>query len=63
MQPIKGGEPGKDGLVTFTAPLPFEENLMNGLTIAAVVEGEGPFPNITSVAAKTLYGPGLIEIN
>lgn len=63
MQPIQSGKPGQDGVVTFTSPLPFEKNLMNGLTIAAVVEGEGPFPNITSVAAKTLYGPGLVEIN
>lgn len=62
IQPIKI-KSGNDGVFTFSAPLPFTQNLMNGLTLAAVVEGEGPFPNITSVAAKTLYGPGLIEIN
>lgn len=61
VQPVRGSSNGGD--FRFTAPLPYTKNLMNGLTLAAVVEGEGPFPNITSVAAKTLYGPGLIEIN
>ena len=63
VQPITGGKSGSDGVVKFSSPLPYTKLLMNGLTIAAVVEGPGPFPNITSVAAKTLFGPGLIEIN
>jgi hypothetical protein len=62
VQPIRDAET-KDGVVSFTSELPYNKFLMNGLTIAAVVKGEGPFPNITSVAAETLYGPGLIEIN
>jgi hypothetical protein len=62
VQPISGAST-QNGVVTFSSPLPYTQNLMNGLTIAAVVQGSGPFPNITSVAASTLYGPGLIEIN
>lgn len=64
VQPIKElTAKGGDGKTRFTSPLTYTKNLMNGLTIAAVVEGEGPFPNITSVGAKTLFGPALIEIN
>jgi hypothetical protein len=62
VQPITG-QSGSGGAFTFSAPLPYTKNLMNGLTIAAVVQGQGPFPDIASVVAKTLYGPGLIEIN
>ncbi|KIX98443.1 uncharacterized protein Z520_05744 [Fonsecaea multimorphosa CBS 102226] len=48
--------------VTFSANLPFTENDMFGLTIAAVVEGSGPFATVADVAAATKFGPGLIEI-
>ncbi|KIW80142.1 hypothetical protein Z517_06757 [Fonsecaea pedrosoi CBS 271.37] len=49
--------------VTFSANFPFTENDMFGLTIAAVVEGSGPFATVTDVAAATKFGPGLIEVN
>ena len=52
-----------NGIVTITAQFPYSKFLMNGLTIAAVVEGSGPFNSIVDVTAKTIYGPGLIEVN
>lgn len=48
--------------VTFKAFLPFEKFIMNGLTIAAVTDSAGPFSSANEVAAATLFGPGLIEI-
>ena len=50
------------GRVTFEAFLPFEEFIMNGLTIAVVTNSEGPFASADEVAEATLFGPGLIEI-
>lgn len=49
--------------VTFEALFPFDENLMNGLTIAVVTNSAGPFATADDVAQATLFGPGLIEIN
>jgi len=49
--------------VTFNANFPFTENELNGLTIAAVVNGAGPFANVDAVANATIAGPGLIEVN
>ncbi|CAK3990029.1 Hypothetical predicted protein [Lecanosticta acicola] len=51
------------GKVTFQAFFPGQTNLMNGLTIAAVTKGMGPFAAIEDVVAATLFGPGFIEIN
>ncbi len=51
------------GVINFSATLPYTENLMNGLTIAAVTKGSGPFASVDDVAEATLFGPGLIEIN
>lgn len=51
------------GKVTFDAPFPYEQYEMNGLTIAAITNGTGPFANATEVALATLFGPALIEIN
>lgn len=48
---------------TITANFPYEENEMNGLTIAALVSTEGPFASADEVANVTVAGPGLIEIN
>ncbi|KAF3384410.1 hypothetical protein F1880_002382 [Penicillium rolfsii] len=45
------------------ALFPFEENEMNGLTIAAVTKSGGPFMDASSVAKSTLAGPGLIIVN
>jgi hypothetical protein len=49
--------------VTFNAEFPFDQFLMNGLTIAAVTKTAGPFASADAVAKDTIFGPGLIEIN
>jgi hypothetical protein len=49
--------------VTFDAQFPFDQFLMNGLTIAAVTKTAGPFASADAVAKDTIFGPGLIEIN
>lgn len=49
--------------VTFQAYFPFNEFIMNGLTFAVVTDSAGPFASADAVAAATLFGPGLIEIN
>lgn len=52
------------GLSHFTADFPFESGFADGLTIAALVKEVGEtFASNDAVAAATLYGPGLIEIN
>jgi len=48
--------------ITLEALFPFEENLLNGLTIAAVTVGEN-FASVVDVADHTIAGPGLIEVN
>jgi hypothetical protein len=50
-------------IVSFEAFFPFEENLLNSLTIAAVTKNAGPFANASEVADNTLFAPGLIEVN
>ena len=50
-------------VVTFNANFPYDQFEMNGLTIAAVTNSTGPFASAADVAAATLFGPGLIEIN
>lgn len=48
----------------FDASFPFASGFANGLTIAALVKGAGQtFKSNDAVAAATLYGPGLIEVN
>lgn len=48
----------------FTASFPFESGFANGLTIAALVNGTGQtYMSNDAVAAATLYGPGLIEVD
>lgn len=49
--------------VTFSANFPYQENLMNGLTIAVLARGSGPFPSADAVANATVFGPAIIEIN
>ena len=52
------------GLQQFTASFPFDSGFANGLTIAALVKGTGQtFASGDEVAAATVYGPGLIEVN
>lgn len=53
----------KDGTVTFNAAFPGKTQEMNGLTIAAVTHGDGPFATPDDVAKATIFGPGLIEVN
>lgn len=48
--------------IQFSANFPGADNLMNGLTIAAVTKGKD-FVDVGAVANNTLFGPGLIEIN
>ena len=49
--------------VTFSANFPYSKNEMNGLTIAVLTQGSGPFTNVDAVANATVYGPAIIEIN
>ena len=51
------------GVAHFTAKFPFESGFADGLTIAALVKGTGMFMTNDAVAAATVYGPGLIEVN
>ncbi|KAL2796559.1 hypothetical protein BJX66DRAFT_335801 [Aspergillus keveii] len=44
------------------AVFPYDEFLLNGLTIAAVVDRQGPFANAVAVAQSTVYGPALIVV-
>jgi len=48
--------------ITFAAEFPFEENLLNGLTIVLLTVGEG-FGDVDSAVNATIAGPGLIEVN
>jgi len=52
-----------DGVATFDAFFPFNEFLLNGLTLAALTNSSGPFTSAEDVAKVTIAGPGLIEIN
>lgn len=53
----------KGDSVTFSAEFPYDEFVMDGLTIAAVTSGADSFDGPDAVAQKTLFGPGLIELN
>lgn len=47
----------------FFAPFPFDEGFARGLTIGALVHGASPMLNSTAaVAAATMNGPALIEV-
>lgn len=52
-----------NGVISFQAPFPYSEYLLNGLTIAALTSTSGPFASGEDVAKVTVAGPGLIEIN
>lgn len=45
------------------ALFPYDDNEMNGFTIAAVTKSNGPFGDASTVAKWTLAGPGLIIVN
>lgn len=52
-----------NGVATFQANFPFSENVLDGLTIAALTSSAGPFTSAEDVAKVTIAGPGLIEVN
>ncbi|KAI0397750.1 sexual development protein [Xylariaceae sp. FL0594] len=52
----------QDGVLTFDALFPFEGNVMDGLTIAALTNASY-FPDADSVVANTLAAPGLIDVD
>ncbi|KAL9608661.1 MAG: hypothetical protein Q9167_006528 [Letrouitia subvulpina] len=52
-----------NGKTNFRAGFPFSSGFANGLTIAALVKGTGNFSSAADVAAVTVNGPGLIEID
>jgi hypothetical protein len=48
----------------FFAPFPYDSGFARGLTIGALVSGaNAQFTNTSAVAAATLYGPALIEVD
>ena len=47
--------------VTISADFPQKEKVLEGLTIAAIVNGKGPFMGSDDVAKAAVFGPGLIE--
>jgi hypothetical protein len=53
-----------NGSTTFAASFPFDSGFNRGLTIGALVAGTGKtFNNTAEVAAATLFGPALIEVD
>ncbi|KAJ9203722.1 hypothetical protein DTO164E3_22 [Paecilomyces variotii] len=49
-------------MVLANALFPYDEHLMNGLTIAAITDSPGPFANADEVVNSTVFGPGLIIV-
>jgi hypothetical protein len=49
--------------VYFEAPFPYDDFLMNGLTITAVTMGTDEFENADKMAEAAVFGPGLIEVD
>lgn len=53
-----------NGKTYFCASFPYDEGFARGLTIGALVKGANPkFNSTAQVAAATLNGPALIEVN
>lgn len=50
-----------DGTVTFQAPFNQQQNLLFGLTIAVLAQGDS-FANVNAVEQATVFGPALIEV-
>jgi hypothetical protein len=61
---VKGLEKVEIGTekVTFEAAFPYDEFLMNGLTVVAITHGKDEFASAQEVADSAVFGPGLIEI-
>lgn len=53
----------KDGIVTFQANFPFNEFVLEGFTIAALVNSTANLNSAEDVAKVTIAGPGLIEVD
>ena len=53
----------REGTVTAEALFPYNKNLMNGLTIAAVTNSSGPFATADDVSKVTVFGPGVTIVN
>lgn len=52
------------GKTFFFAPFPYDSGFARGLTLGALVSGSSPtFNSSAEVAAATLYGPALIEVD
>jgi hypothetical protein len=49
--------------MTFEAAFPYDEFVMNGLTIAAVTMGKDSFASADEVGDAALFGPGFIEVD
>jgi hypothetical protein len=49
--------------VTFEAAFPYDEFLLNGLTVVAVTHGKESFASADEVSDAAVFGPGLIEID
>ncbi|KAL9112777.1 MAG: hypothetical protein Q9227_003080 [Pyrenula ochraceoflavens] len=60
--PLRCGSAFEDGVTTFTVDFPFENNVMQGLTMVAVVKNGRTFTIADEVSNATLYGPAVIEL-
>ncbi|KAK5989543.1 hypothetical protein PT974_11070 [Cladobotryum mycophilum] len=60
--PISSVSWTKDHQISFEANFPYTENVMDGLSIAALTIGNG-FTNPDAVPAATLAAPALIQVN
>ncbi|KZP01797.1 LsdA family protein [Calocera viscosa TUFC12733] len=49
--------------VIIKATFPFDEHLMNGLTIASVTDQAGPFANVDAVATAAIWAPAFAVVN
>ncbi|KAF2033953.1 hypothetical protein EK21DRAFT_85762 [Setomelanomma holmii] len=48
---------------TFEAAFPYDEFVMDGLTVVAVTQGKDSFASADEVAGAAVFGPGLIELD
>ena len=49
--------------VIVSATFPYDEHLMNGLTVVSVTDQAGPFANVDVVADNAVWAPGFIVVN
>jgi hypothetical protein len=47
-------------VVSFDANFPYDQYLMNGLSIAAITLGSGPFASAQAVADASIFGPAFV---